>query len=386
MQTPNDSLHIPVQDPVRKKMSPARKRRITTYSLLAILGLAVLLPLASYSIHWLGHEAVAQEAGSVVNPRSNTWRAVNGGIGGYTAVKGQETDVLIAPGGIDWLVKREATIGKYAPWAIVVMAVILLLYHLLHGRNKLDAPRSGRRIKRWNWFDRLVHWVTAISFIALAITGVSMLIGRAVLIPLLGKAGFAMWAQASTTIHHVLGPLFTVGIVLMIVMWIWHNFPNATDIQWFKEGGGLFSKTHPSAGRMNGGEKVWFWVVTMAGLAVCVTGLILVAPAYGIPIPAWASFIPLVEGARPQMQQAHMIHAVVSIGWTAIALGHIYIGTAGTEGAFEGMSTGYVSTEWAKQHHDQWYAKAEADGKVIEPAGSRRRARRAEAQAHSTAS
>ncbi len=66
------------------------------------------------------------------------------------------------------------------------------------------------------------------------------------------------------------------------------------------------------------------------------------------------------------MQQANLIHAVLSLGWAAVAVGHIYIGTAGTEGAFEGMATGYVSTEWAKQHHDLWYEEMEAKGRVIE--------------------
>lgn len=380
----SDQAHIEV--PRRQKMSPARKRRITTYSLLAIVALAFILPLASYSVHWLGNAAVAQDAGTAVNPRSNYWRAVKEGVGGYSAVQGQETGVLIAPGGTQWQSLRDGTIAKYAPWVILGMAGILLLYHLLHGRARLDEPLSGRKIKRWNWFDRLVHWITAISFIALAITGLSMLIGRTLLIPLLGKEGFALWAQASITIHNVLGPVFTVGIVLMIVMWVWHNFPTATDLQWFKQGGGLFSKTHPPAGRMNGGEKVWFWLVAIIGLAVSVTGLIMVAPVYGIVIPEWASFIPLVEGGRPEMQQANLIHAVLSIGWTAIALGHIYIGTAGTEGAFEGMSTGYVSAEWAKQHHNKWYDSVEAKGEIIEPLGNRRRARRAQVRASSATS
>ena len=373
--------------PDRVKMSPAKKRRITTYSLLTILGLAFLLPLGSYSLHFLGSDAIAQDVGTVVNPRSNYWRAVKEGVGGYTAVQGQETGVLIAPGGTNWQQFREGTIAKYLPWLVVGMFGILVLYHLIKGRNRIEEPLSGRRIKRWNWLDRLVHWTTAISFIALAITGTSMLIGKALLIPLLGKAGFAMWAQASITIHNVLGPVFTVGILMMIIMWIWHNFPNATDIKWFKQGGGLFSNAHPSAGRMNAGEKVWFWIVAIVGLAVSLTGLVMLAPVYGIAIPAWAEFLPLVEGSRPDMQQANLIHAVLSLGWTAVALGHIYIGTAGTEGAFEGMSTGYVSAEWAKQHHDLWYEKAEAKGKVIEPltrAGRAAAANRAAASSSST--
>ena len=354
----------------RKKMSPAKKRRIAFYGLLGILAMAFVLPLASYSIHFLGSEAYAQEAGAATNPRSNYWRAVKEGVGGYSAVSGPESGVLIGAGGTEWQALRDGTIAKYLPWGIVGMSIILLLYHLIHGRNKLDVRPSGKKIKRWNWFDRLTHWITAITFIALAITGLSMLIGKTLLIPLLGKAGFALWAQASITIHNVLGPVFSVGIVLMIVMWIWHNFPTATDLQWFKEGGGLFSKKHPSAGRMNGGEKVWFWLVTVVGLAVCFSGIIMVAPVYGFAIPEWAAFLPWVDGSRVDMQEANLVHAVLSLGWTAVALGHIYIGTAGTEGAFEGMSTGYVSAEWAKQHHDKWYDDVVAKGNVIEPGES----------------
>lgn len=366
MQTDHNK-DAPADSSVRQKMSPAKKRKMATYSLLAIVFMAFILPLGSYGLHFLGNEAVAQEAGSSVNPRSNYWRAVRDGVSGYTAVSGQETNVLIAPGGTEWQALRDGPIAKYGPWGILGMLIVVALYHLIHGRNKLDEPRSGRRVKRWSWFSRFVHWITAVSFIALAITGLSMLIGKTVLIPLLGKAGFALWAQASITIHNVIGPVFSVGIVLMIVLWVWHNFPTAVDVQWFKQGGGVIGKGHPSAGRMNGGEKVWFWVVAVAGLVVSITGLIMVAPVYGIAIPEWASFLPLVEGSREQMQQANIVHAILSLGWAAMAVGHIYIGTAGTEGALEGMTTGYVSTEWAKQHHDLWYEELEEQGKVIEP-------------------
>lgn len=352
----------------RPKMSPARKKRMAWLGLLGILTLAFVLPLASYSVHWLGSDAVAQNVGgtTVNNPRSNYWRAVEEGVGGYSAVGGPEAGVLIAPGGVEWQQLRDGPVAKYLPWVILASLVVVLLYHLVHGKNKLDAHRlSGRKIKRWNGLDRTVHWVTAISFIALAITGLSMLIGKAVLIPLLGKAGFAWWAQSAITIHNVVGPVFSVGILLMIVMWIWHNFPAKVDLQWFKQGGGMFSNSHPSAGRMNGGEKVWFWVVALAGLVVAATGLIMLVPIYNLPVPSWLSWVPLIEGTRPQMQQAMLIHAVLSLLWTAMAVGHVYIGTAGTEGAFEGMKTGYVSEEWAIQHHDLWAEEAAEKGEVV---------------------
>ncbi len=346
----------------KKKMHPAKRKRIALWSTFFVLALAFALPLTSYTVHWVGMTANAQDASSAVNPRSGFWRAIRQGQEGYSAVKGEGANVLVQEGALEWRSFRDSNpwLNKL-PWAIVGMAVLLLLYHLFHGKNKLDADRlSGRKVPRWNFFERLVHWVTAISFIALAITGLSMLLGKKLLIPVLGKAGFAAWAGMSISIHNVVGPIFTVGIVLMIVMWIWHNFPTGTDVKWFLKGGGLFTKSHPSAGRMNGGEKVWFWILATVGLAVCITGIVLVSVIYPqVQIPG-------VQFLRSDMQQASIIHAIAGIIWTTVALGHIYIGTAGTQGAFEGMSTGYVSEEWAQQHHDLWYDKMAAKGKVLE--------------------
>lgn len=348
-----------------RRMDPKRRRRIGLWSVAVVLGLSFLLPLGSYGLHWLGQEAVAQDiTGGIVggdNPRSNFWGAVAQGVEGYSAVKGPGANVLVERSGTGWQQFRSGTVAEYLPWALVVMAVLIVLFHLIFGRQKLDRPLSGRRVPRWSWFNRLLHWTTAVSFIALAITGLSMLIGRELLIPLLGKAGFATWAQASIQIHNVVGPLFSVCIVLMIVLWIWHNFPNRVDMAWLKAGGGMFSKnSHPSAGRFNAGEKIWFWALATGGLLVVLTGLILVAPSFNIELA-------FLDNVRAQMQQANVIHAILAVLWTALALGHIYIGTAGTEGAFEGMSTGYVSEEWARQHHDLWYEQMASKGKILEP-------------------
>lgn len=346
----------------KSKMSKARRRKIAIWSTVLVLSLSLALPLASYSIHWLGMSATAQEATGAVNPKSQFWKQVRGGQAGYSAVKGEGANVLVQSGGEDWRAFKGSTLLSKLPWLIAGMAALLLLYHLLHGKNRLDVKQlSGRMVPRWNTLERLVHWITAGSFIALSITGLSLLLGKAVLIPVLGKAGFASWAQISMNVHNIIGPIFSIGIALMIIMWIWHNFPNATDLKWFAQGGGLFGKAHPSAGRMNGGEKVWFWILMTLGVAVCISGIVLVAPMYPqISIAFW-------ESSRGLMQQASSIHVIAGVIWTAIALGHIYIGTAGTEGAIEGMATGYVSEEWAQQHHDLWFEKMQRDGKIVEP-------------------
>jgi formate dehydrogenase subunit gamma len=195
--------------------------------------------------------------------------------------------------------------------------------------------------------ERVIHWYVAILFIILTITGLSLLFGRAVLIPMLGLSGFSGWANFSILLHNYLGPFFTVGVVLAVIAWIKDNIPTATDWQWFKEGvGGILAKgKHPHAGRFNAGEKVFvFWIgLIVLGAIVSITGFMLIG---------WIG-----EQMRATMQLVNVIHAVASIVWIGIVCGHIYLGLA-TQGALQGMTRGEVSEEWAKQHHDLWYKEA----------------------------
>ena len=66
---------------------------------------------------------------------------------------------------------------------------------------------------------------------------------------------------------------------------------------------------------------------------------------------------------RDTMQIAHMIHAAAAVLMMAMFIGHIYIGTIGMQGAYQGMRTGYVDETWAREHHEFWYDDIKA-GKI----------------------
>lgn len=319
----------------------AVRRRAMAWSFILILGGAIALPLAGY-LYANMQPAHAQAGSEDANPRSNLWRSVRGGNEGYTAVRGDETNVLIQNGGHNWRQLRNGPIATYGGWFLFLSAVAIMAFFALRGRVDLDAGRSGQVVKRWALWERMLHWYTAILFIVLSVTGVSLLFGRKLLIPLLGPQGFAGYAQFAKDFHNYLGPFFAGGVALIIVCWIWHNFPKAEDFKWFAQGGGILGKAHPSAGRMNAGEKVWFWLICTVGVAVCVTGVVLDFPG------VW-------DQTRDTMQKANVIHSIAAIAWIAVFFGHVYIGTIGSEGSLEGMTTGYVDANWAKQHHDLWY-------------------------------
>ena len=47
----------------------------------------------------------------------------------------------------------------------------------------------------------------------------------------------------------------------------------------------------------------------------------------------------------------------------ALFFGHIYMGTVGVRGAYKGMKTGYVTDEWAREHHELWHQDIQS-GKI----------------------
>ena len=321
-----------------------RRRKIAAWFLAGIFGLSLLAPFSGVLLH----NAAAEET-AAANPRSEYWREVRDGESGYSAVRGGESGVLVNAEGQNWRRIRNGWIANIAPWLILGVLGMLAAYHVLHGQNKIAAPLSGRKVLRWKTYERVLHFAMAGLFVVLAITGLSLLFGRALLIPALGKDAFAAYAAVAKDLHNYLGPAFAVVLSAVVILWMRHNIFNAHDIEWLKRWGGLFgSGAHPRAGRMNGGEKIWFWIITLVGGAVCISGFVLDFPNFG--------------QARETMQAASIVHAALGAGWIAVALGHIYIGTLGTEGALEGMTTGYVSEEWARQHHDLWLEEIQKSG------------------------
>jgi formate dehydrogenase subunit gamma len=276
------------------------------------------------------------------NPHANLWRAVRQGISGFTTVSSEGHDVLIQNGGENWREIRNGFVIRFSQWVIVVPLLALGLFCVLVGKDRLEKPRSGVRIQRYTMGERILHWYTALLFIIMAITGLSLLLGRLALIPIFGHPAVSGFLRATKSLHNYCGPLLLAGIVLEFITWVRFNIPKKRDLQWFKNMGGMIgSGQRPHAGKVNGGEMAWFWAVFLFGIVVGVTGVTLDFPIWG--------------QTRFTMQLSHVIHATFALLFVAASFAHIYIGTIGTEGTFEGMWTGSVDATWAQQHNDLWY-------------------------------
>jgi formate dehydrogenase subunit gamma len=248
--------------------------------------------------------------------------------------------VLEQPAGRVWDHFHEVTL--YWVGAIVILGTLAALaaaYFLL-GRLRISAGRSGRKVLRFKAVERFAHWLTAVSFVVLGITGLNITFGKRVLLPLIGYDAFAAFSEAAKYVHNFTSFAFVLGLVLIVAIFIKDNIPDKIDIEWFRQGGGFIKSKHAPARRFNAGEKLVFWGALGAGILVSVSGYLLLFPFYVTDIAG--------------MQIAQVVHAVIAVLFVALILGHIYIGTLGMEGAFEAMWTGDVDYNWAKEHHDLW--------------------------------
>ncbi len=273
-------------------------------------------------------------------------------VEGRITIPDQRERVLIQPAGQDWRHFHTVTLPWIGAIAILGMLAVLVIFYLSRGMVKIEGGRSGRTLLRFNALERLVHWMTATCFIVLALSGLNITFGRSLLLPLIGAGAFAEWSQWAKYAHNYLSFPFSIGVVLIFLMWIAGNIPNSRDVEWVKQGGGLVGGKHPPAGRFNAGQKLIYWIVIIGGTAAAVTGYLLMFPFYATDIAG--------------MQLAQIVHGCVAVLFVAAMLGHIYIGTIGMEGAFEGMGTGQVDLNWAKQHHPQW-VEQELGGKGAAP-------------------
>jgi formate dehydrogenase subunit gamma len=271
-------------------------------------------------------------------------------VQGSILIPDQKASILIQPAGRLWDYFHEVLLHWTAIIVILGMVVLLAAAYFILGRLRISAGRSGVRVRRFNSFERFSHWLTASSFVVLALTGLNITFGKHLLLPLIGPDAFSTTAQAAKYIHNYVSFAFVLGLVLIVTLWIGDNIPRKVDVIWLKEGGGFIRSRHPTAGRFNAGEKVVFWFALVAGVGVAVSGYLLMFPFYVTNIAG--------------MQLGQVVHSLIAVFFIAVIIGHIYIGTLGMEGAFEAMRTGSVDLNWAKEHHGLWLAEEIAKGHV----------------------
>jgi len=146
-------------------------------------------------------------------------------------------------------------------FALIFLAIIIAIPLVFLGHYMVIGPKrfshEGKKIKVFNTFNIMVHWIAGIPFVLLCITGLLMVFGDA-----LGGGAFIRFAR---DVHGLATIIFAIFGPLMFIMWVKHALFKMYDIDWMLILGGYLSKVKRPipAGKFNAGQKMWFWVCTM---------------------------------------------------------------------------------------------------------------------------
>ncbi len=307
-----------------------------------------------------GYDTQSNAARAQVQPLNNApmWRKAQSGAAGYSSLprsQAPEAGVLIQPpasyfgirptsAGEAWRQIRNRWIIPYGGALLLIALGAMALMYFAVGPIRTHGKNTGRSIERFTPFERSAHWANAIAFVVLAVSGLTMLFGRYLIVPWAGNAVFGPITYVLKTIHNFVGPLFIVSLVVILITFVKDNFPQRGDWAWIKSAGGMFGGQEVPSHRFNPGEKLMYWGATLfLGSIAVASGLVL------------DKLIPGLLYERQTMQLAHMTHAIITVLMMAAIGGHIYIGTVGMQGAYKAMRGGWVDETWAREHHAYWY-------------------------------
>ena len=196
-------------------------------------------------------------------------------------------------------------------------------------------------ILRYTLVERVVHWIAALTY------GYVLLTGLAFYSPhLYWIATLLGGAPTSRFWHPWIALVFMAVLAWMLGAWLGDMRITANDRAWGKvvkryienQDEGL-----PPIDRFNLGQKYFFWVMVFAGVVLLLSGIVLWIPE---TLP-WS-----LRDVRYAAILLHVSSALITIGAFII---HVYMGTAVVRGGFTSIIRGEVSPAWAKMHHRLWY-------------------------------
>ncbi|MFQ5704554.1 MAG: formate dehydrogenase subunit gamma [Gemmatimonadales bacterium] len=193
-------------------------------------------------------------------------------------------------------------------------------------------------LDRFTLFERLVHWLVGLSFVLLLLTGLAFSYPALYWLTSLVGGG-----PTARLLHPWIGMLFSVGVVLMFVLWVSDMHVNETDVKWLRAIPHYARHENhkvPPVGKYNAGQKAFFWLQSVLGVVFLVSG-----------IPLW---MPASFGSG-LLTISRVVHYAAALGGGLLLILHVYLGTVGFPGTARGMLYGRVSRAWAKLHHPLWY-------------------------------
>ena len=213
---------------------------------------------------------------------------------------------------------------------IIGVPAVFFLHYMIVGAKHFD--HDGPQVYFFSLFTRIVHFIAAISFTLLVITGLMIIFGS-----FLGGGTPIRLARYT---HLVSALVFAIPCLLMFFIWVKDMLPQLHDIHWmFILGGYLSKKKKPvPASKFNAGQKMYFWFAIFGGGVMAYTGYVI-----------WS-----MTAALATVQLFTILHNVLGMGIVAFYLTHVYMSVFAIAGSLESMKTGYKPKEEVDILHSRY--------------------------------
>ena len=237
--------------------------------------------------------------------------------------------------------------------AILVLVPAAFLTHYKIIGPKV-FPHDGKKIQAFSLYNRIIHQVAAVSFIVIVPTGFVIVFGD--------FFGGGVFVRMCKNLHGVFTIPFAIVVIPMFLMWVKEAIFNFDDVKWMMIVGGYLSKEKKPipAGKFNAGQKMWYWIATLGGMVMVITGAAMFFMDFNIEMIKSMSGLSQIDFLRVMA----ILHNVVGFLVVALFITHVYMSMFAIKGAVHSILDGHMEEEEVRILHSSWYKKLKEQGKV----------------------
>ncbi|SMH62684.1 formate dehydrogenase subunit gamma [Azospirillum agricola] len=193
-------------------------------------------------------------------------------------------------------------------------------------------------IQRYGAAERINHWIVAVCFVLLAISGLAFFYPA-----FFWLTGVFGTPQLARIVHPFVGVVMFIAFARQFFRYAHHNLINNEDVKWMMSVREVMKGNEVGdIGRYNGGQKGMFWMMVLCMLALMASGFIAWRPYF-------AELFPI-----PVIRVALLVHSASALALIAGIIVHVYA-ALWVQGTIRAMVEGVVTHAWAKKHHPRWY-------------------------------
>ncbi|ACM92956.1 formate dehydrogenase subunit C [Nautilia profundicola AmH] len=233
---------------------------------------------------------------------------------------------------------------------LIAVPTVFLLHYLIIGPKKFS--HEGRKFLVFPSWQRIIHWIAALGFVLIIPTGIMIIYAK-----LFGGGTPVRFARY---LHDIGAVLFGIAVIPMFLMWLKEMLPRLWDIKWFMILGGYLSKEKKEipAAKFNAGQKMWYWIATLGGIVMIITGAMMYFQDFDIALLNSLNLYQI-----DLLRLAVITHLFLAMLIVAFFLTHVYMSVFAIKGSLDSMIDGCKSEDELKYLHSVFYKKIIKEGK-----------------------